>query len=233
MNSTIDELSIRTQLEEELTWRFEEIMFFQKHCDLIIDEESQNKFRRALVVMLYSHFEGMCKFAFTLYVSQINLANIPCNQATLTLVAATLNDVFQTLRDGNGAPKEFKNIDFPDDVQLHRFMRERLFLENAKELMSRKIQLSEKVIDVESNLKPSVLKKILFRLGLEYDYINDLEGKIHELLKRRNKIAHGETKDGISREVYTNIRDSALLIMNRIIKEVTKAVAEKHYLVSS
>ena len=59
----------RAQLEEELTWRTEEILFFQNQCSTIEQEELRDKFRRALVLLLYSNFEGFCKFGFSLYVA--------------------------------------------------------------------------------------------------------------------------------------------------------------------
>jgi HEPN superfamily RiboL-PSP-like protein len=44
---------------------------------------------------------------------------------------------------------------------------------------------------VESNLKPVVLRKILFRLGFPPETFASHEGTIHRLVNRRNNIAHG------------------------------------------
>ena len=52
--------NIRTQLEGELKWRLDEIHFLHNQQNHISNEKDQNCYRKALVVMLYSHFEGFC-----------------------------------------------------------------------------------------------------------------------------------------------------------------------------
>ncbi len=53
-----------TEIENEQSWRFDEIRFFQNRLAEIKSEEDREKYRKALVLILYSHFEGFCKFAF-------------------------------------------------------------------------------------------------------------------------------------------------------------------------
>lgn len=222
----------RTQLEEEMSWRSEEILFFQNQCALITKPDDQNKFRRALILLLYANFEGLCKFAFTLYVSAINAASISCRDATYAIAAASLSDVFQYLRDGTGKAKDFKKQGLPDDKVLHKFARDREFLEQAMQIMERKVTIREDVVDAESNLNPEVLRKILFRLGLPHDQFSDIEKSIQDLLRIRNNIAHGATKEGIDEKLYTTLRDSAFTIMNTIIRSMTEALAEKRFMIS-
>lgn len=219
----------RAQLEEEFAWRIEEILFFQNQCAILEQEEKKEKFRRALVLLLYSNFEGFCKFGFTLYVSAINEENIDCKDANYAIAAASLSDVFASLRDGSKKAKEFKN-DNPDDTKLHRFARDREFIERAFELMARKVNIPDKVVDTESNLKPVVLRKNLYRLGLPHDQFSSLEPEIDQLLNLRNKIAHGETKQGIPEKLYEQLKTSAFDIMSGITTGLTQAVAEKWYL---
>lgn len=220
----------RTQLEEEMSWRSDEIRFFQNQCALIEKEENQDKFRRALVLLLYSNFEGLCKFALTLYVSAINSENIPCGSATRAVAAAALSDVFHYLRDGNGKIKNFAKMALPDEKDLHRYGRDREFIENAVAIMERPIVISEKVVDAESNLNSSVLRKILYRLGLPHDQFSDIEPEIEKLLKLRNRIAHGETKEGIDEKLYETLRTSAFTIMNTVIRNISNAFSERQFL---
>lgn len=222
----------RAQLEEELSWRTDEIRFFQNQCSLV-PFENQNKFRRALVLLLYSNFEGLCKFALTLYVNAINAENVQCKDATHAVAAASLFDVFQYLRDGTGKAKNFKKLGLPDDKDLHRFVRDREFLKSATQIMSGNVTIPDRIVDPESNLNPEVLRKILFRLGLPHDQFVDIEPEITTLLKLRNKIAHGETKEGINDVLYSKLKTSTFRIMNSIVRGITESLIERKYLLSS
>ncbi len=219
----------RAQLEMELTWRVDEIRFFQNQCAMIERDSERDKFRRALVLLLYSNFEGFCKFGLSLYVSAINDEGIVCKEASYAIAAASLSDLFASLRDGTKKAVEFKN-DNPSDQKLHRFARDREFIERAFEFMERKVNIPDKIIDTESNLKPVVLRKNLYRLGLPHDQFSFLDTDIGQLLSVRNKIAHGETKTGIPMMLYEQLYTSALHIMTSITAGLTEAFSEKRFL---
>ena len=87
----------RAQLEAEFSWRQEEILFFQNQCENV-RESQKDKFRRALVLLLYSHFEGFIKFALVQYISFVNNENIDCKSANSAIAAASLADVLAALR---------------------------------------------------------------------------------------------------------------------------------------
>lgn len=218
----------RSQLEEELDWRTKEILFFQNQCATLEDKGKKEKFRRALILILYSHFEGYCKFGLTLYLSVINKENIDCKDANYAIAAASLSDLFVSLRDGTNKAPEFKN-DAPDDTKLHLFAREREFIERTSDFLGRKVFIPDKVVDTESNLKPIVLRKNLYKLGLPHNRFSSIEPDIDMLLNLRNNIAHGATKDGIPERRYEQLRESAFRIMKTISIELTEAVSEKWY----
>ena len=62
---TADEL--RAALEAELAWRQEELAFFKNQLS-DITEENKNKYRKCLVLILYSHLEGYIKICLQTYV---------------------------------------------------------------------------------------------------------------------------------------------------------------------
>lgn len=221
--------SFRAQLEKEFEWRTAEIRYFHNLCAGIECVEDQKRFRRAIILLLYSHFEGYCKFSLTLYVTAINQLQIPCSDANLAIAASSLSNVFRALKDVNKKSDEFRN-ELPDDSKLHAFAREREFLERATEIMNLPVTIPDGVVDTESNLKPIVLRKNLYRLGLPYDHFDPLDGSIHTLLELRNKIAHGETQDGIDVELYNTLRDCASKVMTGITTGVTKALIDKDFL---
>jgi hypothetical protein len=94
-------LDIRAELEADQVWRREELVFFQNQSGLIESSEKKDQYRRALVVMLYAHFEGFCKFALTLYVTSINNAGVTCGDVTPAIAASSLSDIFAALRNPN------------------------------------------------------------------------------------------------------------------------------------
>lgn len=49
---------LREELEEELRWRQEELAFFKNQLSNINSEEDSCRYRKSLVFLLYSHFEG-------------------------------------------------------------------------------------------------------------------------------------------------------------------------------
>lgn len=219
----------RAQLETEREWRDAELRFFHNQCEALRDEAERERFRRAMVLLLYSHFEGYCKFALLLYVSAVNQASINCQQATSAIAAAALHDIFLKLRDGSGRAPEFRNA-LPEDKKLHRFALDKEFIERSAEIMLRPVVIPDSVVNMESNLKPLVLRKNLYRLGLQHDGFSSHEGAINKLLESRNKIAHGQARSGIQRGYYEELRESASGVMSGITVGLTDAVARKAYL---
>ena len=219
----------RAQLEEEFAWRIEEILFLQNQCSDIEREERRDRFRRAVVLLLYSNYEGYCRFGLNMYVSVINQEDITCKDVNYAIAAASLNDVFTSLRDGSGKVKEFRHA-APDDTKLHRFGREKEFIEHLVDFSARKVRIPDKVVDTESNLRFLVLRKILYRLGLPYEQFGSHEANIELLVNLRNKIAHGQTKQGIRPRQYEQLRQAAFDIMRGITSVLTQAVYQKWYL---
>jgi hypothetical protein len=220
---------LRTGLETELTWRQDEIRFFRNQLSNIVKEEEKDKFRRALILILYAHFEGFCKFALTTYVEAINDEEIACSDANPFIAAASLFNVFQSLFNTDKKCQIFKN-QLPFDEKLHRVSREKDFMVQFEEFLLRKVNIPDDVIDTESNLKPVILRKNLFRLGFKHDYFVNEEGHITTLLNRRNNIAHGADRKGISLKIYTDIEAAVLQIMNQMILFVMDALKQKAYL---
>lgn len=218
-----------TEIENEQSWRFDEIRFFQNRLAEIKSEEDREKYRKALVLILYSHFEGFCKFAFLHYIKAVNEEKVKADEVNTSLAATALADLFDALRNTN-KKSDFFCRTLPDDTHLHRFSRDREFLENINEVYEKNIQISEKVVDTESNLKPVILQKILFRLGFQHNKFDNLKDKISKLLNYRNKIAHGESKAGIPGKTYEELRENVYSIMNEVKRDIMDALINKEYL---
>ncbi|MDR6410739.1 MAE_28990/MAE_18760 family HEPN-like nuclease [Paraburkholderia terricola] len=221
---------LRAEMEEDLAWRVDEIRFFQNTCASIASEAGQQRFRKALVVLLYANLEGFAKLVFSTYVSAVNAEAVACQDANLAIAAASLADVFRYLRDGNGRVPGYKKLQLPDDTQLQKFARDREFLSQALDLMQRPVAIPDKVTSTEANLGRDVLRKILYRLGLPHQDFEDIEPDLERLRLLRNNIAHGDAKQGIAKEDYEKLRDCTLRIMRELMLRVTHALASKQFL---
>ncbi len=217
------------EIEAEQTWRQDEVRFFQNQLGNFASDDDKNKYRKALILLLYAHFEGFCKFAFTHYVKAINLENLTCGQANYAIAAASLSEIFQALCNLDKKSSEFKNI-LPEDKKLHIFARDKEFLENVNKFESKALAIPDELVDTESNLKPVVLRKNLFKLGFPHDKFEHLEGQINKLLQFRNNIAHGANISGIGKDDYEKLRDDVNLIISEVKQEIMSALQNSAYL---
>ena len=205
---------IREQLLEELTWRKNELSFFESQLVHLSTEDDQEKYRKALVVMLYSHFEGFFKSAFLLYKDSINQEHLKCSQVNDFIVVCSLLAVFKALENPQNKSPLFKKT-LPDDTEIHKFFRRVEFVGMLDDIDNQTVNIPDEIVDTESNLKPIIIKKILYQLGLPYEKLNF--GKINKLLGFRNAIAHGAMKDGVKEQDYKTLRTDIYMMMLAIV----------------
>ncbi|WP_353948457.1 MAE_28990/MAE_18760 family HEPN-like nuclease [Sporolactobacillus sp. Y61] len=229
-------LDKRAQLEEELTWRADEIRLLRNQLSYIEFEKDQNRFRKALLVMLYSHYEGFCSIAFQIYIAAINEEHLKRSEVNHFLAASSMIEAFDAYEDDNIKPRHYKKIfkkTLPDKNNLQKFARQIDFVDSFSDLWTQNVYIPDDIVDTESNLWPIVLKKLLYRLGLPCNYFEDQECYIHELVNRRNGIAHGRDKEGITADIYNHIEKSTFSIMERVINLIIDALKKGIYLVPS
>lgn len=221
---------IRAELEDELEWRVGEMRFFKNQLSDMRNKDHRDRQRRALVVMLYSHFEGFWKTAFSIYVKAINAEAILCKDAIHNLIAASLFDLLAGLSDHQKKHPFFRSK-APDDAKLHQLHRQIEFLSRLPNMEATKVDIpAEKVVDPESNLKPDVIRKNLFRLGFKYDIFQSHEGTVHQLLNKRNEVAHGSTRLGIEEDEYNKLEAAVLDIMNDVVRLLFQSLRRKVFL---
>ncbi|SFV00285.1 MAE_28990/MAE_18760 family HEPN-like nuclease [Alicyclobacillus macrosporangiidus] len=222
-------ISIRSQLEDELTWRSSELKLLENQLSFVSNDEDKRRYRKALVVMLYSHFEGFCKACFLIYVKAINDELLLRSQANIRLVVASLAREFGDLENTNRKTQLTKDIS-ADDERLHRYGRQVEFIEKIDNLWAQTARIPEDIVDTEANLKPRVLEKILYRLGFDHHAFQDYYGTIHKLLRYRNDIAHGAKVDGVDEQEYNSLRSGIQTIMTKIIDVIFDTLVKRKYL---
>jgi hypothetical protein len=220
--------ALRVEFEEEQTWRQNEIRFLRNQIENIVSLAEKMQFRRALVVMLYAHYEGFCKFALLQYVRAVNQATIKGEEASFAIVAGAWARIFVELEMGNQKSNIFRNK-LPDDSRLHRFSRRRDFVEQFTKFTSLIAQIPEDTVDTESNLWPIVMQKNLYLLGLDHTLFSEHDNTIHQLINRRNNIAHGTDRIGFTAEQYEKLESAVFEIMDDLMQVILEAVQEGRY----
>jgi RiboL-PSP-HEPN len=117
----------------------------------------------------------------------------------------------------------------PDDAKLHRFARRRDFVEQFSEFAKQVALVPEDTIDTESNLHPVVMQKNLYLLGLNHDVFSKHDGNILHLINRRNNIAHGADKNGLTENEYGQLESAVFKIMDDLMDIVMEAIQKESY----
>jgi len=220
--------NVRDELEYESKWRQKELLNLHNLLMHIPNEEEKRVYRKALITMLYAHFEGFCKSALRIYIRAINEEKLACFRVNECIAASSLVDLFQAIDDPN------KNCDFFADASPHkntkRFFRHHYLIMELNNLLNQEVNLSQEILDTDSNLKIHVLGKILYELGLSYNLFDSHIGTISNLVDRRNYYAHGENVGGVDEKSYSILFKSAYTIMNELKNILFESLRNREYL---
>lgn len=216
-------------METELEWRQEELAFLKNQLSNIQDENQQNKYRKSLVLMLYSHFEGFVKICLLSYIQYVNSLKLKREDFNERLIASSMNREFNAYDNNDEKCHIFKE-ELPEDRRLHKFHRRVNFLEKIEEFKQSDLFIPDETIDTESNLWYIVLQKNLYKVGLPIDLFDDLSGDIDALVNRRNSIAHGTERAGVQETEYLKWEEKTYKVMEQIIKYIYCDVCNEKYL---
>lgn len=218
---------MREQIEMELNWRQDEIFFF-KNIVNNISEEQREKYRKSLVLILYSHLEGYVKICLQTYVGFINKLKLSCRDVKTELAVSSLRKEFNN----------YENIDRKynkktgEDKEFNRFSIQVEFLNSIHGYLDKKLFIPDEVINTESNLHYDVLQKNLHRVGLSDNQFAEYKNDINALVNRRNAIAHGSSKSGVSEEEYLKWEKSARVVMEAFPRILYDCAINKNWLVN-
>lgn len=224
----------RGQLQWDLDWRKKEMAVFTNRLSSMPAEDKEI-YCKALLVMLYSHFEGFCRNAFLTYLRLINDEKIKRTFATEYIIASSLIDIFHDLKyiNKDNYCCDLFNIT-SDETQFSSFFVRAHFIRKFGDILSEEVnitgELPGKIVDTKSNLWPNVLSTILYRLGLPHDEFDSYTSIICNMLHRRNDYAHGKEVDGIKEDEFRNIEKNIYDIFSDLIALLTKAAQNKSYL---
>lgn len=127
---------------------------------------------------------------------------------------------------------EFFRRALPDDTRLHRLYRRVDFMEKMENFKEQELVIDDQIIDTESNLWYIVLQKNLYKIGLPVDLFDDYRSDIDALVNRRNSIAHGNFKSGVTDTEFSNWERKVSEILEGITRLLYDYARNKRYLVS-
>ncbi len=149
---------------------------------------------RMTVPVLYAHWEGYVKETCQLYIEHIEATVAYARQLQPALLGYLWTPLLRPITGG-------LNFD-------HR----RTVAEHAVAVARRSVAFgeTEKVVNTQSNLKFSALRRIADDLCLDISSLESQEHKLNALVHVRNNIAHGDNPRGLS---YTNFEEYAKLVV--------------------
>ena len=225
---TKDEL--RELLEDELLWRTEEINFFKRQLTNLDQENEKNRYRKSMVLILYSHLEGFIKSALINYAQYLSSLGKNREEFDFTLVATSMDAEFKAYDNKNSKSPLFNNKKVPSDSTIHGLYRRVNLLESSSNLLSQPLVINDNAVDTESNLWYVVLQKNLYKLGLPVDMFQDYKIDIDSLVNRRNTIAHGSRSEGVTESEYQKWEESIKNVMESIVRKIYFFANNEKYL---
>ncbi|MFF0091391.1 MAE_28990/MAE_18760 family HEPN-like nuclease [Streptomyces canus] len=224
---------LRAQLEEDLTWRLDELRHLRNR---LLGSDSESDWAasslRAILVMQYAHLEGFTRNAFALYVTVINSHQVKAAQLKPQLLAAALGVEFDALRKNRG---ENDNEDEEEGKLTRRARNHVSFLQRLQELTSGHLEIAaDTAISMEMNLGRDVLRRCLYMLAIPMDEVSRAQYSSIEFVKNaRNDIAHGSRKERISTDMFKAHTVKCEQFMKDLARIITSATVRQLFLSAS
>ncbi|GLZ31410.1 hypothetical protein Lesp02_35980 [Lentzea sp. NBRC 105346] len=218
---------LRSQLEEDLAWRLDELRHLRNSLLGSIDRDNWPVAAvRAILVMQYAHLEGFTRQAFSVYVSAINERQLVANDVQASVFASALVAEFDALRLGSGGDQE------SDEGRLTRRAKTQVeFVEKLRRLNEGPLVIdASSAVSMEMNFGRDVLRRTLFRLGIPEDAVSkEYYNSLEFVRTMRNDIAHGTRKNRIEPGLFEAHRAKCEAFMNDLARVITSAVTNEWF----
>jgi hypothetical protein len=201
------------KLEQELDWREGELASLKILAVTMNNDSTRySALLRCLVVMLYAHYEGFCKFAWDFYLESIEKQSLTRNQCCETITIFSLKKTFKRVAN-DLSPKSLWQF-FSED--LHHVLNEEL-----------KFELE---LETKSNLWPNLLQSNLEEINLCCPIIDSHRQILKGLVNRRNDIAHGKSNIIKSIQEYEQYEKAVIEVMYELALTIMESLDSQSYL---
>ncbi|MZQ82727.1 hypothetical protein GQF01_11505 [Paenibacillus sp. 5J-6] len=208
---------IFTALDRDFTWRQHELYEAKSILRTVNKHEHQKKvMQRALIVLLYAHFEGFIKYCLTQYLDYI------CKYSDTKAVALKDELLVYSFK------KRFSTLQGKSSLE-NRIE----FVNKIKEVFEIPLSLDDESIDTKSNLKSNVLNDLFRELGILLEIDRQKLKDIDTLVHRRNSVAHGENMSMLKDDEFYKLEQGILFVMEKVASAIEDCVQQKLYIKSS
>jgi hypothetical protein len=201
------------QIEEDLSWREAEMGSLK--LLLASAPKDSTRYRallRAACAMLYAHYEGFCKFCWTLMLDTIQSETHLREELVEPLAQRSMSSVFKALR-GDICDEnlwKFAKTEFHGEMQLPATF--------------------PVEVDTKSNLWPSLAREINSSVGLRCALFDSYDAELRQLVGRRNDIAHGKKLEITNIAQFQTFETAATLVMHDLALAVLDCLHRREYL---
>ena len=206
-------IPFQEEIEQDLAWREAEMGSLKMLlASAVSGSDRQRALLRACSAMLYAHYEGFCKFCWTMMLDTIEAEAHMRKDLAECMAKRSMISVFRQLRGDTS------------DESLWRFATSE-FHDQLKQ-----VAVFQDEVDTESNLWPRVSQKINDSVGLQCPLLSAHEDELRQLVGRRNKIAHGEKLEIANIQQFQKFENAAVLVMHELAIAVVECLEKKTYL---
>jgi MAE_28990/MAE_18760-like HEPN len=218
---------VRTQLEEDLTWRMDELRHLRNTLlGSVKPGDWPVHALRAIMVLQYAHLEGFARNAFATYLDAVNGQQLQATEAHPHLFATALTPEFDAIRRGSTSDVE------SDDGRLMRRAKSQVgFVEKLREVNQDVLVIDvDSSISMEMNFGADVFRRTLYRLGIPETEVHKTYYASLEFIRRlRNDIAHGMRKERIPSGEFEAHQRKGQEFMNELTRLITTAVSSEMF----
>jgi len=202
------------QIEADLNWRETELAILRKQLlQTVVGSTQERAFLRANLAMIYSHYEGFCKLAFSILIDALNQLSLKRVDLRWQIASHSLSSFHSKLR----------NISDP----------ELFFRELFSELDSHLNSVAEYEGMETSNLWPDLLLKWQKRFCLNSSNVQNETARLTTLVKTRNQIAHGKNLTVANRAELDRHAHAATLAMHEVAIEIAESLEKRSFVRAS
>ncbi len=201
------------QLEKELDWRISEISALKR---IIPIDKSTTEYRvvlRSLVVLLYAHYEGFCRYLWQFYLIHIEKMKLRRIRLKDKLAALSMEKELKKAKNTYSTNQLYNycRTEFRDELSIEAKFR--------------------KELDNNLNFWPAVLKEELDKIDIPSEEIINCKYQINFLVRLRNKVAHGEKLTGVKDiDDFTVFQDAVMRVLSEFIELVCNFLEKQEYL---
>lgn len=201
-------------LERDLKWREAELASLKRLAiNATAEQVTYRGLLRAMVALLYAHYEGFTKFCWDTVLDHVQSEGIPTCKLETKYALLALETKFKFHRASL------------DPSSIWAFFTEGL----PQSLLIPAKFPNDSRLKTESNLWPNVFERESARIGIQCDELDRHRARIKALVTRRNDIAHGKNMVIANLTEYREYENATLCLMHELAIKSIEIIDAKAY----